>query len=1091
MSSGLAHRARDVSLTVALVSLIAYTFLVFAAPTLSGPGLSSPQNNTYIRQNTTFNITVDTASNATFYAKNITGSFLLVGTNTSNLTTLTFVYNTTSIPDGVYNISVDVTAHNDTTTNLTVINANITVDNTNPTVAFIAGTQGNNTFVNRSWIFVNVSLTETNLRNITFALFPVGGTANLTNFTTNASTSVNFTNLALNTAYYYNVTVFDLANNTNVTETRYITLSALRVNQTNPFNLGDNLTVTNSSTISYNVTNNDTGTATGLAESFSLAFNSSKAVGFSTNTTKTIYFILPANVTGATFFKSSSIANTDINATLLGSLPSNGGSAAVNVSVGNLTAAANITVTLQATVTPSVYLSSSLNTSDTNISTLANRTINLTFTVPSSTGVGTFAGNVTYSTSVGRAGFAFTANVTEPLVFIRSNYSEQPAESQNGTVYIRANYGRGNVSYNITIENQGLKNLTGIAATYSNTSNFTSGSQIIMFTNTTFPSTIVPNANGNVTLAFDLTSVNHSTDSNYTNVLRLTTNNGQPFGQQNVTLNLYVTNDILLNASVNNSGLNTFAPGTNFTVNVTATYQDGTPVTGLNRSHFFVDDKRIDGSTLTTWNSTVAVFNNTFSNDASGNYWFVIQAYNSTSTQGYGGSHVITIRMTNGTYDGSVEGRYILDAPNIVITYTTLTTSITAGNSHSVVIHAENNGTQHVLTAITLASSNSSSVNITGNTTFTPSTLNAGDTSGKDFTSTIKGMSAGSAYLTASFNGPNASIPYNASKQSSPIIVSGAPSSTNTSAGGGGGGGAAATNSTASVGIVTSDISIVKGTTKEYTFIANNTGKKDLLKSTITLSTPEGWSASWYTVKTQPGDILTGNYANAVVALTVPTTAVVGSTKVTITFSANSGAVTQTKEFSISVLPSQADIQAVNDSLKNVSTDLGSLTQDIETLLSKDPANADALEAKKALDEVNDLIKQANDALASGDSVKAYQLNEQIKQKIQQIQSLLGSAKATVGNSGSSIGWILLLVFLVIGGIAGVVYYMWLPPKEASTPSVGTYRPKTYSSANHGPTPAEKYSELKKKMKEYLEKKKTAAENNEPSYDYQKKGRWQ
>ena len=73
---------------------------------------------------------------------------------------------------------------------------------------------------------MNVTVTEINEKNITFFLYNTTGLVNRTEFT-NANRTINFTGLVDN-LYYYNVTLFDFAGNSNNTETRTVTLDTLR-----------------------------------------------------------------------------------------------------------------------------------------------------------------------------------------------------------------------------------------------------------------------------------------------------------------------------------------------------------------------------------------------------------------------------------------------------------------------------------------------------------------------------------------------------------------------------------------------------------------------------------------------------------------------------------------------------------------------------------------------------------------------------------------------------------------------------------------------------------------------------------------------
>ena len=104
---------------------------------------------------------------------------------------------------------------------------NVTFDSTKPLVDYGVITSGNNTMYNRTWIYVNVTVTETNEANITFNLWLINHTV-LNRTTKVAGTrTFNWTSLTPgnNWMYIYNVSVMDLATNINTTQVRSIYLN--------------------------------------------------------------------------------------------------------------------------------------------------------------------------------------------------------------------------------------------------------------------------------------------------------------------------------------------------------------------------------------------------------------------------------------------------------------------------------------------------------------------------------------------------------------------------------------------------------------------------------------------------------------------------------------------------------------------------------------------------------------------------------------------------------------------------------------------------------------------------------------------------
>ena len=79
------------------------------------------------------------------------------------------LHNFTSLTDGqyYYNVSVydEVGFYNITAAR------KLTLDNTWPTISFSTGTELNNTYWNRNNFLVNTSITEVNVKNLTFYLF--------------------------------------------------------------------------------------------------------------------------------------------------------------------------------------------------------------------------------------------------------------------------------------------------------------------------------------------------------------------------------------------------------------------------------------------------------------------------------------------------------------------------------------------------------------------------------------------------------------------------------------------------------------------------------------------------------------------------------------------------------------------------------------------------------------------------------------------------------------------------------------------------------------------------------------------------------
>ncbi len=178
------------------------------APSLS---IVYPPDNTNSTDNTlNVNYTVDGAQSC-WYSNDTYSSNTSI-TCGNNLTTITWA-------EGQHNVTIWA---NDTFDNENSSSVSFTVDSVYPLISFGQGTENDGENKSRSWIYVNVSVTEQNEVNITFLLWDSTSEINKTSYTT-AVRTINWTGLA-DEAYTYNVTVCDMFNQCNTTDTYSITL---------------------------------------------------------------------------------------------------------------------------------------------------------------------------------------------------------------------------------------------------------------------------------------------------------------------------------------------------------------------------------------------------------------------------------------------------------------------------------------------------------------------------------------------------------------------------------------------------------------------------------------------------------------------------------------------------------------------------------------------------------------------------------------------------------------------------------------------------------------------------------------------------
>jgi len=106
--------------------------------------------------------------------------------------------------------------------NLSSSNYTLTLDINNPSIS-ILNTSNNNSYYNKNNIFINVSASDANFKNITYNLYNSTG-AKTTSSYSSLTTTKTFTSLDLD-IYKFNVVVCDLADNCNTTQNQTVTLS--------------------------------------------------------------------------------------------------------------------------------------------------------------------------------------------------------------------------------------------------------------------------------------------------------------------------------------------------------------------------------------------------------------------------------------------------------------------------------------------------------------------------------------------------------------------------------------------------------------------------------------------------------------------------------------------------------------------------------------------------------------------------------------------------------------------------------------------------------------------------------------------------
>ena len=161
---------------------------------------------------------------------NVSGSWTPYSEMIFNVTSLLYEYHRSFDSQGtfLYNVTCNGSSLGFESLNVTD-SVKVTLDNVFPLIDYAFPTEANNENKSQNWVYVNVSLIENNLANLTFYLYYSNYTLLNSTIYNDSRREINWTNLN-DGKYYYNVTAIDFGNNTNSTLPRKITLD-----NTNPY----------------------------------------------------------------------------------------------------------------------------------------------------------------------------------------------------------------------------------------------------------------------------------------------------------------------------------------------------------------------------------------------------------------------------------------------------------------------------------------------------------------------------------------------------------------------------------------------------------------------------------------------------------------------------------------------------------------------------------------------------------------------------------------------------------------------------------------------------------------------------------------
>ncbi|MFA5174511.1 MAG: fibrinogen-like YCDxxxxGGGW domain-containing protein [Candidatus Pacearchaeota archaeon] len=202
-----------------IVTIVNFTTEDLSAPTIT---FNSPANNSYSSDTgLDIDLTIsDPNLDSCWYSVNNGVTNTSLGTNgvCSDITSETW-------SAGSHTVYVYA---NDTNGNNGTGSVTFTIDTTNPTIDYSSESDSDNSLLNRNNIYVKVSASEANEKNITFNLYYSNGSSVNSSSYTDARREINWTGLT-DESYKFNVSIYDNASNSASTATR-----SLRIDTTNP-----------------------------------------------------------------------------------------------------------------------------------------------------------------------------------------------------------------------------------------------------------------------------------------------------------------------------------------------------------------------------------------------------------------------------------------------------------------------------------------------------------------------------------------------------------------------------------------------------------------------------------------------------------------------------------------------------------------------------------------------------------------------------------------------------------------------------------------------------------------------------------------
>ncbi len=645
-----------------------------------------------------------------------------------------------------------------------------------------------------------------------------------------------------------------------------------------------------------------------------------------------------------------------------------------------------------------------------------------------------FNGSIEYNSTNTTVTLNLSYNITAPQMWLDTNWTSPLRVYPNVPLSIFVNLGRGNKSFQITVNNTGNTNLTNLYANI--TGNFTSTSNLtINITNVTAGPFVTVVSRNNVSFDplapntfanFTITAnTSEQTAGVYNTTIIFNSTNGQPYNTTYLNVSLNLTADLNVTVlNVTHNGSSNPAPGTNITINVSVKFQEGEPVTTLNASNFTVYD-------LTNTSQTYSIQNFNTSMNLSGIYWFNVTVPGIIGGRAQAGLHRLYVEA-RGPDSNKANGSttYNMTAPNLTITPPDAYTA-TASTAYTKTFTVTNNGTGNITTVNVNITTTAGTA--TGNTTL--SSLSPGTSTAVSFTITAP-ASATSYNVTVnasagSFSGSSivTVTMVNASNDSSSSSTGTSPVT-------------AGKTFVHAVSIIsyTSALSAKLGETNMTTVTINNSGNL-----TLTAKLDASADDTGLTFSTNPSACLIGSGVTCTVNLTVSVgnATKLGNRAVTIrAYKSEDTSINDTEPLTMTVLATPERVVQITVTSGNISEIIRGLAAEFERVKGSVSAE-NASKVESLINQSLELLRVLNTSLASGDYSTAESttltLTDLASQIRQELDSLKKEKAAEETKFVGSLGiWV--IVGVVVAGIAGLLFYLFLPA-QGYTKSLG-YNPR-------------------------------------------------